>query len=151
MSVLMHCSPVYNALRRFLYLVRDRMLLMERGVHLARFLFTIASFFFHSCDVTRLMCHTAGLHGRISPSHWSSGQVRLRILLRAYSYLLPSTFLALSRTTYLINRFSSFYIRFMSVLYPPRSACRPCYFFSLKTLFSDSFLLGAPTGLNCSE
>lgn len=72
-------------LQHFLYLVRDRMLLMERGVHLTRFLFTIASFFFRSRDVTRLMRHTGDLpfifHGRISRVRCPLGQVRLRISL----------------------------------------------------------------------
>lgn len=78
----MHRSSVYNV-GIFFILSRDRMLLMKRSVYLTRFLFTIASFFFHSRDVARLMRHISDLpfifHGRISRVRCPLGQVRLRV------------------------------------------------------------------------
>lgn len=156
-----------RVLRHFLYLVRDRMLLMERGVHLARFLFTIASFFFYSRDIIRLMRHTDDLpfifHGRISRVHCPLGQVRLWVSLGIcvssvfiffYIIRVNCSIIAHSYSFSLIfffellfdQPFPLFYVRFISVAL----LVLPCYLLSLKILFSDSSFFSIPTRLIAS-
>lgn len=127
----------FDASRHFLYLVRDRMLLMEWGVHLARFLFTIVFLSFPRCyafDASRSTDLPFIFHGRISRVRCSLGQVRVRVSLLIFVSF-DIYFLSLFRAKCDIA--ALFFTRWLSFA-PCRatiwSTAPPCFMFVLHPL-----------------